>query len=170
MQTDGQGNASMEMASGLAEEIIRKFGEVRLRVFGTSMAPAILPGDLVLVRRAALDEISAGDVILFARDGRFFVHRTVRRAVAPSTDNAGESCLITRGDRLQHDDPAVFSGEILGRVISLVRDGRRITLDPCGASGLFARLLRASDHLTFVYVRLLAGWRSLFLRGVKCRV
>src|SRR5215469_17340801 len=118
MLTDGQGNASMEVASGLAEEIIRKFGEIRLRVFGTSMAPAILPGDLVLVRRAGLDEISAGDLVLFGRDGRFFVHRTVRRMLASVPDGAGESHLITRGDRLQHDDPPVSSSALLGRVVS----------------------------------------------------
>lgn len=160
----------MEMASELAEEVIRRFGEVRLRVFGTSMAPAILPGDLVVVRRAGLDEISAGDVVLFGRDGRFFVHRTVRRSIATSADGAGRSCLVTRGDRLQQDDPPVSSKEILGRAISLVRDGRQIAPDPRGPDSLLARLLRASDHMTFLYVRLLAGWRSLFLRGVKCRV
>ena len=159
------------MRSGLAEEVIRKFGEVRLRVFGTSMAPAILPGDVVLVRRAVPDEISLGDVVLFEKEGRFFVHRSVgRTAERLAEDNAGEPCLITRGDRLQHDDPPVFSTEILGRVISLVRDGRRLSLDPRVPNSLFGRLLRASDHVTFLYVRLLAGWRRLFLRGVKCRV
>jgi Peptidase S24-like len=160
----------MEMASGLAEEVIRKFGELRLRVFGTSMAPAILPGDLVLVRRAGLDEISAGDVVLFGRAGRFFVHRTVCLTTATSANGAAESRLITRGDRLQQDDPPVSSIEILGRVVSLVRNGREISLDSRGTNHPFARLLRASDHLTFLYVRLLAGWRSLFFRGVKCRV
>ncbi len=160
----------MEMASGLAEEIIRKFGELRLRVFGTSMAPAILPGDLIVVRRAGLAEISAGDVVLFGRDGRFFVHRTVRRMIASSAEKAGETRLVTRGDRLQHEDPPVSSSELLGRVVSLSRDGRQLPLDTLGPNSLLARLLRASDHLTFFYVRLLAGWRSLFLRWVKCRV
>ena len=169
MLTDGQGNASAEMASGLAEEVIRTFGKVRLRVFGTSMAPAILPGDLVLVCRARLDEISLGDIVLFIRNGRFFVHRAVGIKMPPPAAQAGESSVITRGDRLQHDDPPVSSSEFLGRVERLSRDGRQIALDPRGPRGIFARALRASDHLTFFYVRLLAGWHSLFLRGVKCR-
>ena len=69
MRADIQGNASIELACGLAEEVVRTFGEVRLRVFGTSMVPSILPGDLVLIQRASLHEISAGEVVLFLRDG-----------------------------------------------------------------------------------------------------
>ena len=84
MRADIQGNASIELACGLAEEVVRAFGEVRLRVFGTSMVPSILPGDLVLIQRANLHEISAGEVVLFLQNGRLFVHRVVdRKVVAP---------------------------------------------------------------------------------------
>lgn len=171
MDTDAQGNASMETACGLAEEVVRTFGEVRLRVFGTSMAPAMLPGDLVTIRRAAPEEVSAGDVVLFLKDGRLFVHRVVSHKVtAPARNDYGEAHLITRGDRLRHNDPPVSSQELLGRVVCVERDDRRIDLEPHRSSGAFARILRASDRVTFLYVRLLAGWRSLFFRGVKCRV
>jgi signal peptidase I len=170
MQTDAQGNASMETACGLAEEVVRAFGEIRLRVFGTSMAPAMLPGDLVTIQRAGLAEISAGEVVLFLKDGRLFVHRVVgHEVIAPATNSNKEVRLITRGDRLLQNDPPVSSQELLGRVVWVERDDRRIELarEPNGA---LARLLRASDRATYLYVGLLAGWRSLFFRGVKCRV
>ena len=171
MQTDAQGNVSVETACGLAEEVVRTFGEVRLRVFGTSMAPAILPGDLVTVRRAHPGEISAGDVVLVSKSGRLFVHRVVgRRAVGPAQNASDGAPLITRGDRLAHNDPQVSPDELLGRVISLERGDRQIELQQRESSGPFARLLRASDRATYLYVRLVAGWRSLFFRGVKCRV
>ena len=64
MLPDARGNASIEVACGLAEEIVRTFGEVRLRVFGTSMAPAILPGDLVSIHQASLLDISAGTPVV----------------------------------------------------------------------------------------------------------
>lgn len=170
MQTDAQGNVSTETACGLAEEIVRTFGEVRLRVFGTSMAPAMLPGDLVTVRRAGLGEISAGDVVLFLKRGRLFVHRVVGHPAAPAQNLNEEARLITRGDRLLHNDPPVSSEELLGRVVGVERGDRRIEVERCESSSAFARLLHASDRATYLYVRLLAGWRSLFFRGVKCRV
>jgi signal peptidase I len=170
MQTDCQGNASIEMGCGLAEEVIRTFGEVRLRVFGTSMVPAMLPGDVVTIRRAGLEEISSGEVVLFAQNARLFVHRVVsQKAISPAW-KIEDACIVTRGDRLQHEDPPVSSRELLGRVISLERDNRKIALEAREPRGALARLLRASDRATYLYVRLLASWRSRFFRGVKCRV
>lgn len=170
MQTDCQGNASIEKACGLAEEVIRTFGEVRLRVFGTSMAPAMLPGDLVTIRRAAINDISAGDIVLFTRNGRLFVHRVVGQKTLSPAEKIEEARLITRGDRLRHEDPPVSSEELLGRVVSLKRDHRKVELEPRESNGVLARLLRASDRTTYLYLLLLAGWRSLFFRGVKCQV
>lgn len=160
----------MEMACGLAEEVVRTFGEVRLRVFGTSMAPAILPGDLVTIRRASLDEISAGEAVLFLQNGRLFVHRALGRAMIAGPESSARPCLITRGDRLKHNDRPVSAQELLGRMVSLERDNRKIDLKSNGPASALARLLRASNRLTYVYVRLSASVRSLFFRGVKCRV
>jgi len=170
MQTDGQGNASMEMACGLAEEVVRTFGEVRLRVFGTSMVPAILPGDLVTIRRASLDEVIPGEAVLFLQKGRLFVHRVLARRTITGPENSNRTYLITRGDRLKHYDRPVSSEELLGRVVSIERDNREINLGSHAPTSALARLLRASDHMTYLYVRFSATMRSLFFRGVKCRV
>jgi signal peptidase I len=170
MPTDDQGNTSIELACGLAEEIVRTFGEVRLRVFGTSMVPSILPGDLVSVRRAGLHDISPGEVVLFLRKGNLFVHRVVGRKGASAADGRGESWLITRGDRLRQDDPPVSPPELLGRVVSLERDNRKIELLPGGSNRMIVRLLQSSDRATYLYLRLAACWRILFLRRAKCPV
>jgi len=169
MRADYQGNASIESACGLAEEIVRAFGEVRLRVFGTSMAPSILPGDLILIRRASLQEISPGDVVLFLQKGRLFVHRVVDRKVAATAGRPEESCLITRGDRLRHEDPPVSSSELLGRVVSIERDTRKVELIAHGSNRLIVRLLQSSDSVTYLYLRLGAAWRNFFLRRAKCQ-
>jgi signal peptidase I len=170
MLTDDQGNASIELACGLAQEVVRAFGEVRLRVFGTSMAPSILPGDLVSIHRAALNEISPGEVVLFLRKGRLFVHRVVGRKVLATADGSGESCLITRGDRLRQIDPPVSSAEFLGRVVSIERDNRRVDLPAVGSHHLITTLLQASDRLTYLYLRLAGFGRTAFLRRAKCQV
>jgi hypothetical protein len=158
------GNAPTETACGLAGEVVRTFGKVRLPIVGTSMVPCILPGDLVLVHRASLDEISQGEVVLFIQNGRLLVHRVVGRACSP-----GNTWLITRGDRERRNDPPVSSQELLGRVVSIERDNRELPVPPHGSNRWIARLLQASDRATYLYLRLAARWRTLQPRRIKCQ-
>jgi hypothetical protein len=169
MLTDHQGNASIELASGLAEEVVRTHGEVRLRAFGTSMVPSILPGDLVSIRRASLHEIFPGEVVLFSQNRRLFIHRVVGRKVVTAPGNFEELFLITRGDRLRQDDPPVSSPELLGRVVTIERDTRKVNLLPNGSNRMVRLLLQSSDRMTYLYVRLAAFWPALFPRRAKCQ-
>ena len=50
----------------LAVEVARTFGRLRLRVTGTSMMPAIQPGDLLSIDRVNLRDTSPGEIVLFA--------------------------------------------------------------------------------------------------------
>jgi signal peptidase I len=163
-------NARKNASKALVEDVVRSFGTVRLRVLGTSMVPAMLPGDLVSIHRAGLHEISVGDVVLFLQNGRLFIHRVVGGNDSSATGNTEEPYLITRGDRLRHNDPPVSSKELLGRVASIERDSRNIELAPDESNSLFARLLRASDRATYLYLRLGACWRTLLFCGAKCQV
>jgi signal peptidase len=153
----------------LVEEVVRSIAEVHLRVLGTSMVPAMFPGDLVSILRASLDEISLGEVVLFLQNGRMLVHRVVGRNQVPAAGHPEEPYLITRGDRLRHDDPTVSSREFLGRMVSIERNNRNIELAPHRSNGQFARLLRASDRATYLYLRLGACWRTS-ISGAKCWV
>jgi signal peptidase I len=169
MFIDRQGNALTEQACGLAGEVVRAFGEVRLRVFGTSMVPAILPGDLVSIHRASLQDISLGEVVMFLREGRLFVHRVVGRKVAANANDSDAPFLITRGDRLPHEDPPVSAPELLGRVVTIERGQWEVILHGTESNPPILRLLLSSDRVTSLYLRLAACWRSFFLRGAKCR-
>jgi signal peptidase I len=163
-------NARTTLACGLAGDVIRMFGGVRLRVFGTSMVPSILPGDLISVQRTDLSEISPGEIVLYLRDGRLFAHRVVARA--GSHDHPR---LITRGDRLSYTDPLVSSLELLGRVTSIqYADGRghrpvRPAAHVRPWQQMTARVLRLSDRATSVYLRLAGYWRSFFFGRAACR-
>ena len=162
-------SASATLGCGLAGEVVRTFGHLRLRVFGTSMVPSILPGDLISIERAEVSEISYGDVVLYSRGGRMFAHRVM--AHAGSSD---EPLLITRGDRLCYNDPPISSTELLGRVTSIERahgHGFR-PVQPARPSRwerVMVRALQMSDLATNFYVRLIAFWPSLFSRRAACR-
>ena len=107
----------------LASEILRKFGVLRLAVHGSSMVPAIFPGDVVTVLQVTAGEVQCGDVILCSRGNRVFAHRVVRKARAP-----GRMEWITRGDALSEDDPPVSESEFLGKVTAIIRGKNQIVL------------------------------------------
>jgi hypothetical protein len=160
-------NGSTTLGCELAGEVVSTFGKVRLRVLGTSMVPAIHPGDLVSVQRAGLSEISPGEIVLYLRAGRLFAHRVVARA-----GSSEQPLLILRGDRLRHNDSPVCASELLGRVQFIERGQRRLR----PATGLsvwewiILRLLRFSDRATYLYLRLDAGRQRFFPRRTECRV
>jgi hypothetical protein len=144
----------------LAVEVARTFGSLRLRVTGTSMMPAVQPGDLLSIGRVDLRDTSPGEIVLFVRGGRLFAHRIVDRG-----GGSRDPYLVTRGDRLLENDPPVFPSELLGRVTSIERARSRVRsrlwLDrPNQALG---RLLRSSDRATVVFLRVTALWRAFSL-------
>lgn len=161
-------DATVAVARELAAEVVRNFGSVRLRVVGTSMVPAILPDDVVSVRRASLRDIAVGDVVLFELRGRLIIHRVVSTSV-PSSSACGEAVLRTRGDRVLYDDAPVTSSELLGRVEWVERGSTKTDAGFRAASGLLARLLRMSDWATFLYIRAALPRRSFFPGRTKCR-
>jgi signal peptidase I len=159
-------NASENVSKALVEEVVRSFGRVRLRVLGSSMAPSVLPGDLISIQRAELHEISLGEIVLFSRNGRLFVHRVVSRDAASEMP-----CLITRGDRLGHNDPPVTAAEFLGRVTAIERSHRLFEPDDRvrGCNLLILSVLRASDLATRAYLHFLARARNLLPAQTECR-
>ena len=74
----------------LAAEVLASFGAARLPVTGSSMFPALCPGDLLDLRRP--DVIQDGDIVVFERHGQFVAHRVVSQTSAT---------IVTRGDRLR---------------------------------------------------------------------
>jgi signal peptidase I len=97
---------------------------IALRVHGTSMLPWVRPHDIAIIRRATLDDIRCGDVVLFRRNDRLFVHRIVeKRGSLDATQ------FIAKGDAHRNSDGHVEESELLGRLVRLYRSGRHIDLE-----------------------------------------
>jgi signal peptidase I len=120
----------------LAERILRSFGELRLRVAGFSMIPSVWPGDILLIRSKKIDQVSPGDIVLFARNGRLVAHRVLFVA-----DDQEPACLITRGDALSEQDSRISAAEFLGKV-SFIQRGAD-WLEPSTRPGFVARFMAA---------------------------
>src|SRR2546425_5624891 len=71
---------------------------------GFSMLPSIWPGDIACVSRVAA--YRPGDVVLFSRKGRLFIHRVVEMS---------GGAVVTRGDSMLDADPPVAVSDVLGR-------------------------------------------------------
>jgi|SRR5579863_5495931 len=91
----------------LAAEVLRSGGAIRLQALGTSMLPSIWPGDVLSIEHAPGKDVVPGDIVLVARDGRFFVHRLIKKR---------GSHWITRGDSLPQNDPPLAEAQVLGKV------------------------------------------------------
>ena len=132
----------------LVADVARSFGQVRLQVTGCSMLPAVWPGDLVTVSRCGGDELCAGQILLCFRDGALVAHRLVRKS--------GDQ-FLTRGDSLSNFDRPFREDEILGRVVTIVRDGRQVDPNPAWWHGVVCFVLRRSE----LCIRLLLRWKRL---------
>lgn len=109
--------AAHSLRCELAAEVLHSSGHVRIQVTGWSMLPTLWPGDTLLIERAVSDEVSPGDIVLCARNRRFFVHRVVGK---------DESTIMTCGDAMPQPDPPVAHRGLLGKVRFVLRRGGRI--------------------------------------------
>src|SRR6202451_4853522 len=101
----------------LAAEVLRSGGSIRMQALGTSMLPSIWPGDVLRIENKVGEEAVPGDIVLVARDRRFFIHRLIEKH---------NSQWITRGDSLPQNDAPVAEGQVLGKVSAIHRRGRGI--------------------------------------------
>ena len=135
------GRETLDRVRGeLLVEAVRGGAEVNIRVTGTSMLGSIWPGDTLTVRPLREASVSDGQIVLYTREGRLFVHRAVG-----TLEYHGVTHLITRGDAHHDCDPPVAASEILGTVGAVSRCGRAIPLASTFAQKLLSLGIRRSD-------------------------
>jgi hypothetical protein len=138
----------------LASESLRLSGILRLKVSGWSMLPTIWPGDTLIISRLDGRELFLGDIVLYQREGRFIVHRTL------SINTSSVNHVLTRGDAMPQHDAPVPSSNLLGKVDFILRNGRKIEpsrklrLTQCAIAGLAQR--------SEVGARVIVGFQQLY--------
>jgi hypothetical protein len=137
----------------LAAEILRNTGVLRLSAFGSSMLPTLWPGDLLTIQACSIQQMQVGDVVLFAREDRFFIHR-----ITTKFEQASAWRVVTRGDAMPTPDAPVSHAELLGKVVTVQRDpARNFPVPACSYGRRSAGLLLAySSRLR----SLALGWHA----------
>jgi signal peptidase I len=116
------------------------------------MYPTICDGDLIIVEPQNPSDVCVGDIILYYHENGVVAHRVINIQVPQSSVLSTQHLFYLRGDAAIKDDAPVSSEQILGKVVSIERNGRRI--DPY--------YLRIKLH--YKTRRLAARIKRLFLR------
>jgi signal peptidase I len=95
--------------------------ELRVKMAGKSMSPAIEESDSILIKSVPTDQLSVGDVILYASlSDTAVIHRIVR---------IEKGAVVTRGDFCSIDDAPVALTRVLGKVVDVERDGNPVPVN-----------------------------------------
>jgi Peptidase S24-like len=142
----------------LVAEVLRTSGKVTLAARGHSMLPTLWPGDLLTVETTTFEQVCPGDIVLYQRSERFFIHRVLRKLFATGSDRPS---LVTRGDSMSGLDSPVLPEELLGKVVSVERASKlRVPMPVCSKPRRILGLaLGASDRLRSAALRW-HGWRT----------
>jgi len=104
----------------LAQESLQQFGRLRFRAMGSSMLPAIAPGDILSFRTATPGDLVPGRVLLMQHEDRLVAHRLLSHE---------QGMLTTMGDSLRAPDAPLRLSQLLGVLDGQERGSRSIHLD-----------------------------------------
>ncbi len=149
-QVQSEINESHAVKCDLAAEVLRSSGTLRLQVRGWSMLPSIWPGDTLLVEQVESSQMAEGEIILFRRERRLLAHRIVR---------SDRSHILTRGDSMAASDSPIDKDEVLGRVASIIRNGKRF--QPRTSLRVHERAIASAVQRSDLAARVLVGTRDL---------
>ena len=122
----------------LIANLLTDGNKIKFRAPGDSMYPTICDGDVITVMPIETASITVKDIILYRHRSGVTAHRVMRilkrseknsrSALQGPQDRSLSETLefVFRGDAAINDDAPVSSEQILGKVVSIERNGRRI--------------------------------------------
>jgi signal peptidase I len=143
-------NPSTPVPPASVADKIRVGGSAIIRVLARTMYPWVRPGDQVFVRRFDFSQVVAGDIILYQRANRLFIHRVTRRIIRPNLEGKA-SFLVVQGDAANRSDAPVSNSEFLGRAIRIHRGKRHIDLESLSQTVLGRILAKVSRGTRFLH-------------------
>ncbi len=109
----------------LIDEVLSKGDTLRFRARGVSMQPFIRDGDILEIQPNGGELFRTTDIVLCkSPKGKLVAHRIV--GIKPVE---GRDKLIIQGDALWQLDGNIDTGDVLGRVVAVIRDGEYKRMD-----------------------------------------
>jgi hypothetical protein len=161
---NGIWNDDTDLFSDMIQETLNRDHSIRFRAPGDSMYPTIHDGDVVTVKPVETESIVIGDIVLYHHKSGVTAHRVKyifkrrekdsRSALQGAQDRSSSETLefVLRGDAAINDDAPVSSQQILGKLVSIERNGRRI--DPyCRRIKLHYKIRRFGSRIKRILLR-----------------
>jgi signal peptidase I len=114
----------LHLALDMLKEVIERDEDVSLKTTGFSMRPFICSGEWIVVRQARPEEVRVGDVVIYQTGSIFIAHRVIRQRVADE-----QRYFTVKGDAHLSAEGEVADGEVVARVVALVKGSRTIDLN-----------------------------------------
>ena len=146
-----------EIELTLIKESLEKIKMVRFRALGSSMFPFIKNGDIITVKYINSKDIVIGDILLYQRDEKFFVHRLIDKR-----RNNNNIYYITKGDNLPNSDLPIEISSIKGKVVEIQNDKRRISLDSLKMKIVNYSIAKILTFLIFYIIYILKKLKHVF--------
>lgn len=112
------------MFQDVSRELLAQGYRIRFRPGGRSMQPAIRDGEAITVAPVRAEDVRRGEILLYGNGKSLIAHRVVNIEVEKGKGRR----FILRGDSCLACDPSVAARDVLGRVVSVEREGRHISL------------------------------------------
>ncbi len=116
----------------VATGLLRQGYGVRFYAKGWSMYPTIKDGEMITIEPVVPSQVKRGDILLHHNGRGVIAHRVVRigrrKALLSPQNSVLGTLFILRGDASSTCDGPVEADQVLGKVVSVERDGRLIDL------------------------------------------
>jgi signal peptidase I len=146
--------------TALAAAILGEGSTLRFYARGTSMRPFIQDGDILEVQPVGTLAVRRGDVVLCRQGGgRLVAHRVVHLS-----REDGRTTMVTWGDALTGPDAPISLEQVLGRVVVVERETKRLRLDARPQRLLWALWMGLSPFSRRLYCAWAAFGRRLYRR------
>ena len=110
----------------VAVNLLQNGQSVRFQAPGRSMKPSIREDETIIIEPITPSEVRKGDIILYNNHTGVIAHRVIR--IERKDTSQPPDSFILRGDASITNDKPVAAEQILGKVVSVVRNGRTIDL------------------------------------------
>lgn len=142
----------------VSTELLRAGYSIRFRPGGHSMHPTIRDGEAVTVEPVNALAVKRGDILLYQTERGVIAHRV--RSIKKNGNAA--KVFILRGDTSISCDEPVKADQILGKIISVERNGRKVDISS-RVSKLFRTVRASTSQIKYILIcRMSFGVSSLF--------
>lgn len=105
----------------IGEELLKEGITLKVTAGGLSMFPFLRKGDIIYFKKQKTENYKKGDIIVFKTSEKFIAHRLIKLK-----NEKNKIMVICKGDSLLKYDKAFPVNQILGKVISVERNDKKV--------------------------------------------